>query len=97
MSAFSKSGKFVRTIQLGVPFIKRVFSIPIDEKYKSVKPGIIGLGGLVCGGDRTDAIKADLIEKLLQCSTKSLFLAMHLDRYPYPLISIGIIVCISMI
>lgn len=31
---------------------------------KGIGPDIIGVRGLVCGGDRTDCIKADLIEKL---------------------------------
>jgi uncharacterized protein (UPF0264 family) len=31
---------------------------------QEISPDIIGVRGLVCGGDRTDSIKADLIEKL---------------------------------
>jgi uncharacterized protein (UPF0264 family) len=34
------------------------------EMIKDIGPDIIGVRGLVCGGDRTDSIKADLIEKL---------------------------------
>ncbi|CAJ36074.1 (5-formylfuran-3-yl)methyl phosphate synthase [Methanocella arvoryzae] len=35
--------------------------IPVLQE---IKPDIIGVRGLVCGGDRTEAIRADLIEKL---------------------------------
>lgn len=34
------------------------------DMIKNIGPDIIGVRGLVCGGDRTDSIKAELIEKL---------------------------------
>ncbi len=36
------------------------------EMLKRLKPDIIGVRGIVCGGDRNSAIRADLVEKVKQ-------------------------------
>jgi uncharacterized protein (UPF0264 family) len=36
------------------------------EMLKSLNPDIIGVRGIVCGGDRKSSIRADLVEKLRQ-------------------------------
>lgn len=35
------------------------------EMLKRISPDIIGVRGLVCGGDRTECIKAELIARLV--------------------------------